>query len=164
MNARVHSRICRLQYVLLLGLPVLLPAASLAGDLAAAPVAEDHAEQDCRLFNFEGDAEGYVDLSFTVTTEGSVRDPWVIRSDACVESAIPSMERAAIKAVLDFKYRPRVVDGEAVDVEGVRTRITFRLEDEEEESEESETSELDASDGEEVADWYIDEEEILERD
>ena len=164
MIVRACCRIRRVQRLLLLSLPVFLPATSLADDPVAAPVAEDNAEHDCSLFNFEGDAEGYVDLSFTVTTEGTVRDPWVIRSDACEESAIPSMERAAIKAVLDFKYRPRVVDGEAVEVEGVRTRITFTLEDEDEGGEESQASELDAGDGEEVADWYLDEEEELERD
>jgi protein TonB len=31
--------------------------------------------------------------------------------------------------VLKFKYKPRVVDGVPVEVSGVKTRITFELED-----------------------------------
>ncbi|MCC5870388.1 MAG: energy transducer TonB, partial [Gammaproteobacteria bacterium] len=38
-------------------------------------------------------------------------------------------ESAAADAVMRFRYRPRVIDGEPVDVPGVRFRITFRLED-----------------------------------
>ena len=49
--------------------------------------------------------EGYVDLSFTVTTTGTVRDPIVLFSTSSL------FERAAIRAVLKFKYKPRVVDG-----------------------------------------------------
>ena len=33
------------------------------------------------------------------------------------------------KAVLKFKYKPRVVDGVPVDVPNVKTRITFKIED-----------------------------------
>ena len=67
--------------------------------------------------------EGFVDLSFTVTTTGTVKDPIVIQSTSSL------FERAAIRAVLKFKYKPRVVDGIPVDVPGVKTRITFQLED-----------------------------------
>ncbi len=67
--------------------------------------------------------EGFVDLSFTVTTTGTVRDPVVIQSTSSL------FERAAIRAVLKFKYKPRVVDGVPVDVPGVKTRISFQLED-----------------------------------
>ena len=66
--------------------------------------------------------EGYVDLAFTVTTAGTVRDPVVIQSTSGL------FERAAIRAVLKFKYKPRVVDGVPVDVPNVKTRITFKIE------------------------------------
>jgi protein TonB len=66
--------------------------------------------------------EGYVDMSFTVTTTGTVRDPIVLFSTSSL------FERAATRAVLKFKYKPRVVDGIAVDVSGVKTRITFKIE------------------------------------
>ena len=67
--------------------------------------------------------EGFVDLQFTVTTAGTVRDPLVIQSTSKL------FERAAIRAVLKFKYKPRVVDGVPVEVPGVKTRISFMLED-----------------------------------
>ncbi len=66
--------------------------------------------------------EGYVDLAFTVTTTGTVRDPVVLQSTSSL------FERAAIRAVLKFKYKPRVVDGVPVDVPNVKTRITFKIE------------------------------------
>ncbi|MEO0575638.1 MAG: TonB family protein [Pseudomonadota bacterium] len=66
--------------------------------------------------------EGYVDLSFTVTTTGAVKDPIVTFSTSSL------FERAAKNAVLKFKYKPRVVDGQPVDVPGVETRIRFALE------------------------------------
>jgi len=67
--------------------------------------------------------EGFVDLSFTVTTAGTVKDPIVLQSTSSL------FERAAIRAVLKFKYKPRVVDGVPVEVPGVKTRISFMLED-----------------------------------
>ena len=67
--------------------------------------------------------EGYVDMSFTVTTTGTVRDPIVLFSTSSL------FERAATRAVMKFKYKPRVVDGIPVDVSGVKTRISFQIED-----------------------------------
>lgn len=67
--------------------------------------------------------EGFVDMSFTVTAAGTVKDPIVLQSTSSL------FERAATRAVLKFKYKPRVVDGIPVEVVGVRTRITFVLED-----------------------------------
>ena len=66
--------------------------------------------------------EGYVDMEFTVTTTGTVRDPIVVFSTSGL------FNRAAERAVLKFKYKPRVVDGQPVEVPGVRTRITFKIE------------------------------------
>lgn len=66
--------------------------------------------------------EGYVDLSFTVTSAGTVADPVVDFSTSSL------FERAAIRAVLKFKYKPRVKDGVATDVPNVKTRITFKIE------------------------------------
>jgi protein TonB len=67
--------------------------------------------------------EGFVDMSFTVTATGTVKDPIVLQSTSSL------FERAATRAVLKFKYKPRVVDGVPVEVSGVKTRITFELED-----------------------------------
>ena len=66
--------------------------------------------------------EGFVLLEFVVTRQGTVRDPVV------VESSNSIFDRAAIDAVQRFRYRPRVIDGEPVEVSGVRFRITFNLE------------------------------------
>ena len=66
--------------------------------------------------------EGYVGMEFTVTTTGTVRDPIVVFSTSGL------FNRAAERAVLKFKYKPRVVDGQPVEVPGVRTRITFKIE------------------------------------
>lgn len=67
--------------------------------------------------------EGYVVLEYTVTKQGTVRDPVVI------ESTSKLFDRAAIQSALRYKYKPRVVDGEPIEVPGVRTRITFELAD-----------------------------------
>ena len=67
--------------------------------------------------------EGYVDMSFTVTAAGTVTNPIVLFSTSSL------FERAATRAVLKFKYKPRVVDGIPVEVSGVKTRISFQIED-----------------------------------
>jgi protein TonB len=68
--------------------------------------------------------EGYVLLEFTVTKTGAVRDPHVI------ESKPPGIfDRSALNAALKFKYKPKVVNGDAIDVAGVKNRITFELAD-----------------------------------
>lgn len=67
--------------------------------------------------------EGFVDLSFTVTATGTVKDPIVLQSSSSL------FERAATRAVLKFKYKPRVVDGVPVEVPGVKTRISFQIEE-----------------------------------
>ncbi|MDA1075138.1 MAG: energy transducer TonB [Proteobacteria bacterium] len=68
--------------------------------------------------------EGYVILEFIVTKTGAVRDPVVI------EAKPPGIfDNAAIQAALKFKYKPKVVNGEAIDVAGVKNRITFELSD-----------------------------------
>ncbi|MCF6287954.1 MAG: energy transducer TonB [Proteobacteria bacterium] len=66
--------------------------------------------------------EGYVTLSYTVTKQGTVIDPVVI-------DAQPAniFNKAAIKSVLRYKYKPRVVDGVPQAVHGVRTKINFKL-------------------------------------
>ena len=85
-------------------------------------------------------AEGHVDFEFTVDEHGFVRDPTIINrastGEANRSSSIHRMEdedvsfdAAALKAVERFRYAPRVVDGKAVAVEGVKTRISFAIED-----------------------------------
>ena len=65
--------------------------------------------------------EGYVSVAFTVTAAGTTRDASV------VESTSTLFERAALEAALKFKYKPRVIDGEAVEVPGVQNKISFEI-------------------------------------
>ena len=64
--------------------------------------------------------EGYVIVEYVVTTTGAVRDVFV------VESSSPLFEQAAVEAAQKFKYQPRVVDGQAIEVSGVQNRFTFK--------------------------------------
>ena len=68
--------------------------------------------------------EGYVIVEFTVTKTGAVRDPRVVEYEP---STI--FNKAALAAALKFKYKPRIVNGEAIEVHGVLNKITFQLED-----------------------------------
>ncbi|MDH3419654.1 MAG: energy transducer TonB [Gammaproteobacteria bacterium] len=67
--------------------------------------------------------EGYVIVEFTVTPQGTTRDAVAIESSSSI------FERAAVDAALKFKYKPRVIDGQAVEVPGVRNKITFEIQD-----------------------------------
>lgn len=66
--------------------------------------------------------EGYVVVEFIVTKNGSVRAPVVIKAEP--EGVF---DRAAIDAALKFKYKPRVVDGVAMEVAGVQNKISFQI-------------------------------------
>lgn len=67
--------------------------------------------------------EGYVIVEFTVTRSGTTKDIRV------VEAQPPGIfDQAAIKAAEKFKYKPRVVDGQPIEVPGVQNKITFRIE------------------------------------
>ncbi len=68
--------------------------------------------------------EGYVIVEFTVTKTGAVRNPRVVEHEP---STI--FNKAALAAALKFKYKPRIVNGEAIEVHGVLNKITFKLED-----------------------------------
>lgn len=68
--------------------------------------------------------EGYVIVEFIVTRQGTTRNVTVVE-------AKPSgiFDRAAVQAAEKFKYKPRVVDGEPIEVPGVQNKITFLIED-----------------------------------
>ena len=67
--------------------------------------------------------EGYCTVEYTVAKNGSIRNPTAID---CQPKGV--FERSSVKAALKFKYKPRVVDGQAIEVAGVRNRFTFKLE------------------------------------
>ena len=70
----------------------------------------------------ERGTEGYVVLEYTVTKQGTVRNPVVVES---VPGSV--FNKAAIKSAMRYKYKPRVVDGNPVEVPRVRTKVTFKL-------------------------------------
>ncbi len=65
--------------------------------------------------------EGEVVLEYTVTRLGSVTNAKVLFTTD------PVFNKAAVDSALRYKYKPRVVEGQAIEVTGVRTRIKFRL-------------------------------------
>lgn len=67
---------------------------------------------------------GYCIVEYTVTTSGAIRDP---RAVDCQPSGV--FEKESVKAAEKFKYKPRVVDGEAIEVGGVQNKFTYELED-----------------------------------
>lgn len=69
--------------------------------------------------------EGWVLVRLTVNPDGTVSNPEVIDAD-------PKgyFERAALRAAEKFRYKPRVINGEAVEVPGVLYRFEFELADE----------------------------------
>ena len=66
---------------------------------------------------------GYCIVEYTVTTSGAIRDS---RAVDCEPAGV--FEKASVKASLKFKYKPRVVDGEPIEVAGVQNKFTYELE------------------------------------
>ena len=66
--------------------------------------------------------QGWVCLEFTITKAGTVREAHVI-------SSAPEgyFEKAALDAIKQWEYPPKVVDDEVVERAGVRTRLSFAL-------------------------------------
>jgi protein TonB len=69
--------------------------------------------------------EGYCVVQYTVTRQGTIRDPFVVES-MCTSSLF---HRASVQAALKFKYKPRVMDGQAVEVPGVQNKFTFEIQE-----------------------------------
>ena len=67
--------------------------------------------------------EGYCLLEFTVTRTGTVRDA------RAIECSSSLFERASVNAAAKFKYKPRVVDGQEIEVPGVQHIIRFEMEE-----------------------------------
>ena len=66
--------------------------------------------------------EGYCIIEYTVTSTGSVKDAFPERCQP-----VGLFEGISVQAAQDFRYQPRIVDGTAVDVPGVRNKFTFDL-------------------------------------
>lgn len=67
--------------------------------------------------------DGYAVVEVIITTTGGVRDPKLL--EEYPENY--SFGRAALKAATKLKYNPRVVDGVAQEVPGIRYKFTFQI-------------------------------------
>jgi protein TonB len=66
--------------------------------------------------------EGWVEVQFTISRAGTVKDP-------VVTNAQPQniFDREALRAIRKWKYNPKIENGEPVERPGVRVRLTFQL-------------------------------------
>ena len=64
-------------------------------------------------------------VMYTVTTNGSTRDVQVVES-MCDDRVF---YRPSVEAAKKFKYKPRIIDGEAVEVHRVTNRFIYELPD-----------------------------------
>jgi protein TonB len=69
--------------------------------------------------------EGYCVVQYVVTRNGTIREPFVVE-DQCTSSLF---HRASVQAALKFKYKPRVIDGQAVEVPGVQNKFTYEIQE-----------------------------------
>ena len=65
--------------------------------------------------------EGWVQVRFTISTAGSVKDAAVIKSSDAV------FERNAIQAVNKWKYQPQMQAGKATEAPGQQVVVRFRM-------------------------------------
>ncbi|MBL4601883.1 MAG: TonB family protein [Emcibacteraceae bacterium] len=65
--------------------------------------------------------EGYTVVIFTVTPEGGTKDVRAIESNHKI------FERTSINAAAKYRYKPKIINGEAVEVKNVRMRLEYRL-------------------------------------
>ena len=110
------------------GGPVIgIPASEIAGgpalgaalsDMDAVPLVRIAPEYPRRAAQLG--LAGWVLLEFTVTTTGATQNVRVVDAEPQ-----RTFDRAAIKAVEKFKYRPKVVNGQPVEQHGVQIVISF---------------------------------------
>lgn len=68
--------------------------------------------------------QGYCTVEFTVSAAGTPKDIFIAD---CPDGIF---ERNSLRAAEKIKYKPRVVDGQAVDVPGVQYKFLFQMADE----------------------------------
>lgn len=69
--------------------------------------------------------EGYCLVEYTVTTAGTVKDVKVIEE----ECSHRYFQKPSVKAAYKFRYKPRVIAGNAVEVKGVKNRFLYEMRD-----------------------------------
>lgn len=82
---------------------------------------------------------GWVLVEFTVSEQGSVRSPFVVSNcarislskedESCDDHPNKIFDKAALKAALKFKYKPKTINGRPIDTMGVQNIFSFVLMD-----------------------------------
>ncbi len=70
--------------------------------------------------------EGFCTVYFTITALGTTRDAYVPEGEENCSNSL--FERPSLRAIERFKFKPKVVDGEAVEIEHAN-RFIYELED-----------------------------------
>ena len=69
--------------------------------------------------------EGNCIVTFTVTTTGAVRDAYVVDGECDDREFV----RPSVAAAMKFRYKPRVIDGEAVEVRNIKNMFEFFIDE-----------------------------------
>lgn len=70
--------------------------------------------------------EGFCTVYFTITALGTTRDAYVPEGEANCSNSL--FQRPSLRAIERFKFKPKVVDGDAVEIEHAN-RFIYELED-----------------------------------
>lgn len=70
--------------------------------------------------------EGHCDVHFTITALGTTRDAFIPEGEESCSNSL--FERPSIRAIERFKFKPKIVDGEAVEIQHAN-RFIFELAD-----------------------------------
>ena len=65
--------------------------------------------------------QGFCTVAYTVTKQGTTKDIRI------VDCSSKLFERSSIQAAQKFKYKPRIIDGEAIEVPNVKNRFNYKL-------------------------------------
>ena len=80
------------------------------------------APSDYPLRALQREIEGCGMMQFTVTEEGSIKDPEVLWSQP------PGVfDRAALKSALQYRYSPQIKEGLPIEVSNVKTIVVFKI-------------------------------------
>jgi periplasmic protein TonB len=73
--------------------------------------------------------EGFCTVVYTVTETGITRDVRPVPGECLTKDGQPTsvFDRVSVRAAAKFKYKPKVVNGKPIEVNGVRNRFTFEM-------------------------------------
>lgn len=101
--------------------PAAAPAAPAGETRAAVPISQPSPRYPAEAFRSR--QEGWVEVTFTIAPDGSVKDGSVVGANP------PRLfNAAALRGITDWKFKPRLENGQPVEQQ-VRTRIEFKLPD-----------------------------------